>query len=281
MNHLISITKSDGTTQLFEEEKLVSSLKRVGAPQETIDEIIDEVEKNMHDGMTTDQIYHQAFALLHRHSHHLAVKYSIRRALIELGPDGFPFEKFVAKVFNFWGYETKTDQTLLGTCITHEVDVVAWNTEKLIFVEAKFHNEFGMKSDSKVALYIEARREDLAGTDFDYGGIKRKISEFWLVTNTKFTDQAITYSECNGLKLLGWNYPAVDNLHDIIEKNKLHPITCITTLSHQQKKDLVGRNILTCADLIHSPQVLEQIGVKGEFVQKVVDEAKIIIEVAK
>ncbi len=281
MNHLLTITKSDGTKQLFEEEKLVSSLTRVGAPQETIEEIVDEVERNMNDGMTTDQIYHQAFALLRKHSHHLAVKYSIRRALIELGPDGFPFEKFVAKVFNFWGYETKTDQTLLGKCISHEVDVVAWNKEKLVFVEAKFHNEFGLKSDSKVALYIEARREDLSGTDFDYGGIKRKISEFWLVTNTKFTDQAITYGECNGLKMLGWNYPNVGNLHDIIEKNALHPITCITALSHQQKKDLVGRNVLTCSDLIHSPQVLEAIGVKGDLVQKVVDEAKVIIQVAK
>ena len=281
MNHLISIIKSDGTKQLFEEEKLVTSLKRVGAPQEAIEEIVEEVEKNMRDGMTTEEIYRTAFNLLRRHSHHTAVKYSIRRALIELGPDGFPFEKFVAKVFQFWGYQTITDQTVLGKCITHEVDVVAWNTEKLVMVEAKFHHELNIKSDSKVALYIEARREDLAGTDFDYGGIKRKISEFWLVTNTKFTDQAITYGECNGLKMLGWNYPAHDNLHEIIEKNALHPITCVTTLTHQQKKDLIGRNILTCTDLIREPQVLDQVGVKGEDAKKVVEEAQIIIKVGK
>jgi len=281
MNHLISIVKSDGTKQLFEEEKLVTSLKRVGAPQEAIDEIVDEVEKNMRDGMTTEEIYRTAFNLLRKHSHHTAVKYSIRRALIELGPDGFPFEKFVAKVFQFWGYQTITDQTVLGKCITHEVDVVAWNAEKLVMVEAKFHHELNIKSDSKVALYIEARREDLAGTDFDYGGIKRKIDEFWLVTNTKFTDQAITYGECNGLKMLGWNYPSHGNLHEIIEKNSLHPITCITTLTHQQKKDLIGRGVLTCADLIREPQALDQVGVKGEDAKKVVEEAQIIIKVGK
>ena len=281
MNHLISIIKSDGTRQLFEEEKLRNSLKRVGAPDEAVEEIIDEVEKGMREDMTTDEIYRRAFALLKKHSHHIAVKYSVRRALIELGPDGFPFEKFVARMFQSWGYQTVTDQTLLGKCISHEVDVVAWNKEKLVMVEAKFHNEFGLRSDSKVALYINARREDLAETFFDYGGIKRKISEFWLVTNTKFTDQAITYGECNGLKMLGWNYPTHDNLHEIIEKKGLHPITCVTMLSHQQKKDLVGRNILTCIDLIRQPQVLDQVGVKDDLAARVISEAKLIIQVRK
>ncbi len=281
MNHLISIIKSDGTRQLFEEEKLRSSLSKVGAPTEAVEEILEEVEKTMHDGMTTGEIYNRAFVLLRKHSHHVAVKYSIRRALIELGPDGFPFEKFVSRVFQFWGYQTVTDQTVLGRCISHEVDVVGWNREKLVMVEAKFHHELSLKSDSKVALYINARREDLAETFFDYGGIKRKISEFWLVTNTKFTDQAITYGECNGLKLLGWNYPTHGNLHEIIEKNALHPVTCVTVLSHQQKKDLVGRNILTCTDLIRQPQILDSIGVKGDLATKVLDEAKIIIQVGK
>ena len=281
MNHLISITKSDGTRQLFEEEKLVNSLKRVGAPEEAIDEIVEEIENTMKDGMTTEEIYRRAFTLLRKHSHNIAARYSIRRALIELGPDGFPFEKFVSKVFQFWGYQTMTDQTLLGKCITHEVDVVAWSKEKLVLVEAKFHHELNIKSDSKVALYIEARREDLSETFFDYGGIKRKINEFWLVTNTKFTDQAITYGECNGLKLLGWNHPAVGNLHEIIEKNGLHPVTCVTTLTHQQKKDLIGRNILTCTDLIREPQILDIVGVKGEDAKKVIDEAQIIIKVGK
>jgi hypothetical protein len=281
MNHLYSVVKSDGTKQLFEEEKLKSSLKRVGAADDVIEDIVDEVEKGMHDGMTTEEIYKHAFGLLKKHAHPVAVKYSIRRALIELGPDGFPFEKFVSRVFQAWGYQTVTDQTVLGKCISHEVDVVAWTKEKLVMVEAKFHHEFGLRSDSKVALYINARREDLAETLFDYGGIKRKIDEFWLVTNTKFTDQAITYGECNHLKMLGWNYPDHGNLHEIIEQNGLHPITCLTSVNHQQKKDLVGRNIITCADLIRQPQVLDQMGIRGDAAKRVVDEARLIIKVGK
>ena len=281
MNHLITITKSDGTKQLFEEQKLKNSLARVGASADTIDDIVDEVGRTMRNGMTTDEIYRRAFSLLKKRSNHAAAKYSVRRAMLELGPDGFPFEKFIARVFQSWGYQTLTDQTVLGKCISHEVDVVAWTAQKLIMVEAKFHHEFGMRSDSKVALYIEARREDLAETLFDYGGIKRRIDEFWLVTNTKFTDQAIAYGECNGLKMLGWNYPKTDNLHEIIEKQGLQPITCLSSATHQQKRDLVGRNILTCSDLIRQPQVLETLGIKGEMGVKVVNEAKLIIKVGK
>ena len=125
MNHLITITKSDGTKELFEEEKLVSSLKRVGANQEAIDRIVDLVEENMHEGMTTADIYRSAFLLLRKHASHVAIKYSLRRALAELGPDGFPFEKFVARMFQAWGYQTLTDQQVMGACISHEIDVVA------------------------------------------------------------------------------------------------------------------------------------------------------------
>jgi len=281
MNHLVSITKSDGTKQIFEEEKLINSLKRVGASDDAIDDVVDEVEKEMREGMTTNDIYGRAFFLLRKHSVPVAVKYSIRRAMMELGPDGFPFEKFIARIFEMWGYETLTDQNVMGRCVEHEMDVVAWKGETLAMVEAKYHNQFGMKSDIKVALYVKARFEDLSATTFEYGGKIRKLSEGWLFTNTKFTDKAIHYATCSGLKLVGWNYPDKDNLHQIIEQNGLHPISCITTLTHQQKKDLVGRNILVCVDLVGKPGILKEIGVKDSEAERVLTEAQMIIEMAK
>ena len=277
----ISITKSDGTRQAFQPEKLANSLRKVGTSPATITEITAEVERGMKDGMTTTDIYRQAFDLLKKHHHPTAVKYSVRRAIMELGPDGFPFERFVARIFRLWGYETLTDQTVMGTCIPHEIDVIAWKKDKLVFVEAKYHNEFNMKSDSKVALYIQARREDVSGIMYDYGGIKRKIDEFWLITNTKFSDQAIKYGECEGLKLVGWNYPAKGNLHDIIENNGLHPITTMSSLSRDQKRDLIGRGVMVCIDIIGNPTVLDQVGVRGDAKERVLTEAQMIIEQAK
>ncbi|MGC9605653.1 MAG: ATP cone domain-containing protein [Minisyncoccia bacterium] len=283
MDRPISVTKSDGTKQLFDEEKLVNSLRRVGASAGAIDEITDEIEKEMWDGMPTTDIYSRAFNLLKKHHHPTAVKYSVRRALFELGPDGFPFEKFVARIFRLWGYEAVTDQTLTGTCVEHEVDVVAWKGDELAMAEAKFHNVFGLKSDLKVALYVKARFDDLTETIFDFGGRERKLSPtgHYLVTNTKFTDSAVKYGECKDLKMIGWNYPAKGSLHKIIEENGLHPVTCLTSLSHQEKRDVIGRGVLTCVDLIGTPAVLKDAGVKGEAAEKVLTEAELIVEQAK
>jgi len=281
MNHVITITKTDGTKELFEEEKLVNSLRRVGVKPESIEEIVEEVEATMRDGMTTKEIYTKAFSLIRKHSAPLAAKYSIRRAITELGPDGFPYERFVARIFRMWGYETLIDQNVMGSCVDHEIDVVAWKGDSLAMVEAKFHNEFGMKSDLKVALYVKARFDDIAGNTFEYGGKKLKLTERWLTTNTKFTDKAIKYGECNHLNLLGWNYPQKGNLHEIIEQNGLHPITCLTTLTHQEKKDLVARDVLVCIDLVGKPTILNDIGVKSDRTEAILTEAQIIIEEAK
>jgi hypothetical protein len=281
MNHLISITKSDGTKQLFEEEKLVSSLKRVGASPEAIDDVVDEIGKEIRDGMTTSEIYRRAFDLLRKHSTKVAAKYSVRRAMIELGPDGFPFERFVARLFKMWGYDSVTDQIVLGKCVDHEVDVIAWKDDTLAMVEAKYHNEFGLKSDLKVSLYVKARYDDIQENEYDYGGKKRKLNERWLITNTKFTDKAVQYSECNNIKLLGWNYPEKGNLHELISENSLHPIACLTSLTRDQKRELAGLNIMVCLDLVGNPQALSQIGVKPEEHEKILTEAQVVIEQAK
>lgn len=281
MNHLITITKSDGTKQLFEEEKLVSSLKRVGASAEIIDDVVEEIGREIHDGMSTTEIYRRAFDLLRKHSSKVAAKYSVRRAMIELGPDGFPFEKFVARLFKMWGYESVTDQVVMGHCVDHEVDVVAWKGEDLAMVEAKYHNEFGLKSDLKVSLYVKARYDDISENEYDYGGTKRKLTERWLITNTKFTDKAIRYSECVKMKLLGWNYPEKGNLHDLISENSLHPIACLSTLTRDQKRELATKNMLICLDLVGNPHVLNEIGVKPEDQEKILTEVQIVIEEAK
>jgi len=281
MNHLIQITKSDGTRQLFEEEKLINSLKRVNASPEVIEEIVMKVEEEMHDGMTTSEIYRRAFELLKKHSTPVAIKYSVRRALLDLGPDGFPFEKFIAKIFEMWGYETLTDQTVMGSCVPHEIDVVAWKDKELAMVEAKFHNGIGLSSDVKVTLYVKARYDDIENVLFDYGGVVRKLTQRWLITNTKFTERAIHYSVCKNLKLIGWNYPSGNSLHEIIEGNGMHPITTIESLTHDQKRDLIGRNILTCRDLLAKPDEIHAVGIKSDMVSTILAEAKMIIESGK
>lgn len=144
-------------------------------------------------------------------------------------------------------------------------------------IEAKFHNELAMKSDLKVALYIKARFEDLSKSLFEYGGKKRKLDEGWLITNTKFTDQAIKYGECNDLKMLGWNYPSRGNLHDVIEQLRLHPFTCLSTLTDQNKKDLLGRGVILCRDILDNKAILNEVGINGIEYDEIIKEAEMIV----
>lgn len=225
MTNQIFIVKTDGTRQPFEERKLGVSLIRAGASEVAREKIVRHIAGEVKDGMTTTDIYHHAFELLHKFEEPVVQRYSLKRAMAALGPTGFPFEHFISDIFKVQGFETLTDQVVQGRCTSHEMDVVAWNKEKLIMAEAKFHHQLGLKSDVKVALYIKARFDDLSSERFSYGGVERALTEGLLITNTNFTEKAIEYSTCAGVRLIGWNYPEKGNLHDMIIQSGVYPHT--------------------------------------------------------
>ncbi len=269
----ISVIKADGTREPFDVSKLKESLLHSGASEKITNDVIAHLSGDLRDGMKTSEIYKHAFDILRREEEPVAMKYSIRHAVMELGPSGFPFEKYVAEIFKAKGFETLTDQTVKGFCVEHEIDVVAWNAEKLIMVEAKFHNELGTKSDLKVVLYVKARFDDLRKMKFSYGGKERDLDEAWLVTNSKFSSTAIEYASCQGgLMLVGWNYPPVGNLHDMIVDAKLHPITCLVSLNSSQKKALLEKGIVLCKTILENRDVLEMAHVDEETRKKVIAE---------
>ncbi len=226
------------------------SLRKIGTDKETADMIVQKIESDLtEEGHTTKEIYRQAFTLLRKHQRPVALRYSLKRAIAELGPSGFPFEKFVAEIFKAQGYQTFTDQIVLGTCVPHEIDVVAFNDKELIMTEAKFHTDFGAHSDLKVALYIKARFEDLQNTVFKFGGKERKLTRGMLITNTNFSSTAIQYGECVHLNMVGWNYPHDKNLHHLIEGLNLVPLTVLTTLNQSEKKMFLANDIVLSKQL--------------------------------
>lgn len=255
----LTIVKANGKHETFDPEKLRFSLLNSGASQEDTEKVIGHLIPELHSGMTTADIYTHAFAILKNISRPVARSYSLRRAVMDLGPSGFPFEDFVAAVLRAKGFECVTRQTVLGGCVPHEVDVVAYNQKKLVMIEAKFHNELGTKSDLKVVLYIKARFDDIKENVFTYGGKDRKVTDSWLVTNTKFSSTAIHYAECKGMTLIGWNYPEKGNLQDMIEEEGLHPITCLTSLSGEEKKALLAGGVVLCSTIKEKPEVLKEL----------------------
>ena len=250
-----TITKADGSTEFFKVEKLRRSLRRAGANPREINKIIVDVNEILYDDIKTQEIYRHAFTLLRNSKPPAAARYSLRRALFNLGPTGFPFEKFLARLWQANGYTTKTGITLQGKCADHEIDLAAYTEDHSFVGEAKFHARPGIKSDLQVAMYSYARfldlgkkkicREDVCG-----------INEFWLITNTKFTSTAQNYGSCVGLKMLSWDYPKNDNLHDRIQRSGVYPITVLQNLSSSQAETLIARDVILCRDIIERPDVL-------------------------
>ncbi len=279
----VLVVKSTGEQEVFDPSKLIFSLRKAGADSGEAHEIASHIEKELFDGITTNDIYRHAFDLL-RHASpkasivRAAVKYSMKRAVSELGPKGFPFEKFIAEIFKAKGYEAITDQTVEGSCVSHEIDVVAWKGRELIMAEAKFHNEAGLKSDIKVALYVKARFDDLKKKLYTFGGKERRLTRWFLITNTKFTEHAIEYARCQNLNLIGWNYPKKGNLEDLIEESGLHPLTALPSLSDVDKKKLLDQGLVLCKDLNVPKEKLLSYGIDPQHVARVMLEVRNMCE---
>lgn len=275
MQEEILITKANGEQEPFDPVKLQFSLRKAKASDELVKKIVDHILTEIENGMTTSHIYKHAFDLLHKLEKPIALRYSLRRAIMELGPSGFPFEKLVGELLKTQGYEVLTDQMVKGACAEHEIDIVAYNDKKLIMAEAKYHNSQGLQSDLKVALYVKARVDDLKEASFEYGH-KRKLNEGWLITNTKFTTTAIKYAECQDIKMVGWNYPINGSLQDMIEDAGVHPITCLTSLNQAGKSFLLSRGVVLCKAVPHHEELLKEAGLSESAIREVLDEIELL-----
>ena len=271
-NDKLLVRKSTGEMEPFSEEKVMNSLKRAGATEELISEITGELDTVLHDGISTSKLYKQVYTLLRKKQAATAARYRLKKAIMDLGPTGYPFEFYVGEIIRRRGFEVKIGQVLEGRCVSHEVDVVATGKGKRYFIECKYYNSQGKYADVKVALYIHSRVNDLVakqsslpGTeDFQFGG--------WIVTNTRFTSDAIAYGECSGLELLSWDYPENGGLKDIAGREKLYPVTALSTLSGKHKKNLIGEGIVTCQQLHDRPQLLDALEPDPERRKKVLKE---------
>jgi Holliday junction resolvase len=274
------VRKADGKLEPFEPFKLQSSLLRSGAKPAVADEIVDEVIKKFKSGSSTKSIYRNAFSLLKTRERGIAAKYSLRRAISDLGPSGFPFEQMLARIYEEKGYETRTGVTVKGNCIPHEIDVIAVKNDEVLFIEAKFHNDDSLKSDSKTALYVKARYDDLKDIRVEFSESVGEVTmtKGMLVTNTKFSSSAMQYAECLQLPFIGWSYPKNNGLQNMIEESGLHPVTSLTTLSKAQENILLQENIVVCKDLLLHNELLDATGISEEQKKEVMREVDEIIK---
>ena len=268
------ITKASGESQPFSEKKLLQSLMRSGTTEDMAATIIDELRPKLYTGVSTKKIYKWAFALLKNRSKHLAAKYHLKRAKMELGPSGFPFEKYVAELLKVMGYHTKTGIIVKGKCVNHEVDVAAEKGDHHFMIECKYHNQSGTVSDVKIPLYIQARFQDVEDSWKKIAGHQTKFHQGWVVTNTKFTKDAITYGSCAGLRLIGWDYPPKESLKDLVDDLGVYPITCLTTLKKNEKVMLLEKQIVLCKELKEHTNILSGLGINSIRMNSILQESE-------
>jgi hypothetical protein len=258
----VLITKADGTEEAFVPQKLTDSLRRAGATETLAGDILKQIEKSLKPRMRTADIYRQAFSYLRtKESHGSAARYALKRAIFDFGPSGFPFEAYVAELFRARGYEAATNIMGKGRCVEHEIDVLLKKDGITTYVEAKFHNTPGFKTDLKVVLYVKARIEDIAAAQGD--SVRGMV-----LTNTKFTSLARQYGACAGLPLMGWDYPHGEDLHTLIGTTGLYPITALASLKRTEKAALMAQKIVLCRDLPHHTEALRSIGIDGKRADK-------------
>lgn len=274
----INITKASGLKVPFNKGKLKQSLMRSGANSEQADEVVNEVMEMLEEGMSTRKIYKAAFRLLRNVSRPMAARYKLKQAIIELGPSGFPFEQFVGELLKHRGYKTQVGVIVKGHCVNHEIDVIAEKDEHHFMIECKFHNRQGYVCDVKIPLYIQSRFLDVEKQWKQLDGHAEKFHQGWVVTNTRFSEDAAQYGRCMNMNLVGWDYPRNNGLKDWIDSSGLHPVTCLTTLTHREKQELLDKKIVLCKTLHHNHALLQSIGVKPPRLQKVMDECAALCE---
>lgn len=272
----INIIKSSGERATFSIEKLKRSLEHSGADPKTINETIDKVTTELYPGMSTQQIYNRAFALLKKKKNHWASKYKLKKAIYELGPTGFPFERFIAALLKHSGYITEVGITIQGQCVTHEIDVLAEKNNQAILIECKFHNDKGINCNVKVPLYINSRYNDVKSNWNSNSKNIAKLSKAWVVTNTRFTEDATNYGNCANLYLLSWDYPKTNGLKHRIDQLGLYPITVSTILTKREKQFLLNRDLVLCRELIGDAFYLDHLGISEKRKKRIMTEIKML-----
>ncbi|MCF6294261.1 MAG: restriction endonuclease [Flavobacteriaceae bacterium] len=272
----IYIIKASGDKVKFSLNKLRTSLKRTGADNTIIEQIIDTVRDELYQGISTKEIYNRAFALLKKNRSYLASKYKLKKAIYELGPTGFPFERFVSAILKYSGYNTTVGKVLQGQCVAHEIDVVAHKNNHTTIIECKFHSEQGFNCNVKVPLYINSRYQDIK-VFWDANSKKETVlTQGWVVTNTRFTKDALQYGNCCGLYLLSWDYPKDNGLKNRIDRLRLYPITVSTLLTNKEKQFLISRDIVLCRELVEDSFYLDYLGISEIRKEKILNEIKLL-----
>ncbi|SEL90920.1 restriction endonuclease [Parapedobacter koreensis] len=269
----MQVKKYSGELVTFDVNRLKGSLSKSGASPDVVDGVWDTMKPMVYDGMSTSDLYRLAFRLLKREADSFAARYSLKRALKDLGPAGYYFEQWVARLFRHAHYQTITGQLLVGNAVTHEVDVVAQKDDELLLIECKFRNTDDAKITVTTPMYFLSRVKDFEGREFTFFGRQLSFTAGWLVTNAYMTTDSIRFSQYYGLNLLAWDYPEESSIKRRVDNAGLYPVTCLTTLNKAEKDQLLVRRCILVKDLLEDETHLAALDCAPRKKRRIIQEA--------
>lgn len=271
---MIQVKKLSGELAPYSENSLKQSLLNSGASLENAEAIVSQITKELYDGIPTKELYQKAFSALKSTTSSIAARYSLKRALQNLGPDGFYFEKWVAKIFETQGFKTVTGQIFEGKSnVKHEIDVVATNDSDYCVCECKFRNDIDAKISVTTPMYFLSRFTDIQNKEFTYFNKAFKPNKGYLITNAYFTSDSIHFANYYNIELISWNYPEERSVKRITDSYGLYPITCLTSLTDDEEKVLLSKNCILVRELVNNPVLLDHFKFEADRKAAVLKEA--------
>lgn len=244
----ITVIKASGEKEPFNEEKVVRSLSANGLSLDMASQVVDYLKRHLKPETTTSSIFGHISSYLQKNAPaENYFNYGLKRAVMAMGPTGFPFEILISDLLHLDGYRTQVGVITQGRCVSHEIDVIAEKDDHKYFIECKYHNAPGYKTDIQVALYSYARFQDIDAAEKLSGSALENRP--WLITNTKVSGDVLDYSRCVDLEVTTWTYPKGRGLQDLIMASGLHPVTLLYGISRDKIQALLDRGIVTCTRL--------------------------------
>ena len=241
------VVKRGGQEELFVPEKLCGSIKMAGAADSLADQVCGIVADSIESGVSTDKIFTTTRRYLANFDPKIAALYALERGLGALGPSGFLFEQYVASLFREMGYDVRMNVYVLGKGVEHEIDVWAEKGNVVFIVEAKYRNDYKTKTHINTVMYADARLGDIRRRANKSGDHREYY--MWVVTNTQFTEAAVSYVGHRDLQLMGWDYPKYINLMKIVSDKKLYPVTILPSITQKALKGLAADGIVLIKSL--------------------------------
>ena len=281
MKNSFYVINSRGEKESFSFKKILRSARRVGASRNLAQRIADTVKREAYPGIRTSEIFKKVKKLLYQETPKSALKFNLKEGMKRLGPTGFLFEKYIGEIFSRQDFEIKLNQHLRGDCLRYEIDFLAQKGNLFYVGECKYRNLPGGLVHSNIALANYARFLDIEKGNF----FKRKTSRDFsvksiLVTNTKFTQRTIKYSNYVNVELLGWNYPRNRGLEFLIDDNKLYPITILPSFKKCFSYVFIQRRLMLAEDILglNIEKFAQETKITKSYLKLLASEAKILLE---